>query len=111
MSGRTIIVAFLLLAASCAQTSLEADDKDMANGVKYAVAYCLSNTYAGSEFAADALYVSGSYIQTGRNGLSVYAAIREFVDACRRTRYLSKHDRNLDICNVSICMMQRTCKN
>lgn len=99
MPGRTMIASFMLLAAFCAQGSAESSgkDKDLANGVKYAVAYCLSKTYTGSEFASDALYVSGSYIQTGRNGLPVYEAIREYVDAYLKTGYSSKHDRNLDI--------------
>jgi Type VI secretion system (T6SS), amidase immunity protein len=67
------------------------------NGVKYAVSYCLSKAYKGSEFSRDAKLMSGSYIQNGSYGIDVYESIREFVDTYTKQKYMSKHGNNLDI--------------
>jgi hypothetical protein len=84
-----------LFLISCASTI--ASPYDYSNEKKYAVAYCLSTTYENSEYSKDARYVSGAYIQKGELGLNVYEAIRDYVMTYKQKKYLSKHERNLNI--------------
>ena len=84
-----------LFLISCASTI--AAPYDYSNEKKYAVAYCLSSAYENSEYSKDAGYVSGAYIQKGELGLNVYEAIRDYVTIYKQKKYLSKHDRNLNI--------------
>ncbi len=67
------------------------------NEKKYAVAYCLSNSYPDSAFSKDAGYIAGAYLEKGNFGLDMYEGIREFVSSYREKSYVSKHDRNLKI--------------
>jgi hypothetical protein len=57
----------------------------------------LSYAYENTEYSKDAGYVSGAYIQKGDLGLNVYEAIRDYVTIYKQKKYLSKHDRNLNI--------------
>lgn len=90
----TSIVAYLLL-TSCA--TYAGQEHKAANEIKYAVSYCLSLSYSGSEFSSDARYVAGAYLQKGEFGIDMYESIRGFVDEYMNTPYLSKHNRNLTI--------------
>ena len=94
--GIKIVTCFTsLLLISCASSL--ASTYDYSNEKKYAVAFCLSSAYENSEYSTDAGYVSGAYIQKGDLGLNVYEAIRDYVTIYKHKKYLSKHDRNLNI--------------
>ena len=94
--GTKVVLAICCCILSACAASREGQ-KYPANEKKYAVAYCLSNSYPNSEFSEDSVYVSGAYLQKGDFGLDMYEEIREFVSSYRKKRYLSKHDRNLNI--------------
>ena len=98
MGVRVVLYACILGLCSCA--TVQADKgkvSDIANEKKYAVAYCLSKTYPGSEFSSDSKHIAGSYIQKGHFGIHVYESIRNDVDTYRGKKYVSKHEINLDI--------------
>ena len=93
MSPRIISLLAILCSSHAVANQVVAHD----NGVKYAVSYCLSKAYEGSEFSMDAKLVSGSYVQNGSYGIDVYESIQGFVDTYTQQKYLSKHRNNLDI--------------
>ena len=93
MDSRIIIVLTLL----CSSWAIANQEIKQNNEVKYAVSYCLSKTYQGTEFSSDAVYISGAYLQKGTYSLDMYESIRSFVDSYIQIKYVSKHDRNLDI--------------
>ena len=92
-----ILLASFYMCVSVADTQEGATPPELNNEINYGIAYCLSQAYPGSEFASDSLYISGSYLQKVDFGIHVYEAIRDFVDAYRQKRMVSKHGRNLDI--------------
>ncbi len=94
--GTKIILCICCLFFSACATSSEALSAPE-NEKKYAVAYCLSNSYPDSGFSKDAGYISGAYLQKGNFGLDMYEGIRKFVSSYREKSYVSKHDRNLNI--------------
>lgn len=89
------IIIPLLFICSLSATASTPIDRD--NEVKYAVSYCLSKAYPDSNYAKDALYISGAYLQKGSYGLHVYESIRNFVDGYIQKKYVSKHDKELSI--------------
>ena len=86
-----------LLALLCSSSALAKGKTNISNEIKYAVSYCLSKSYSGSSFSNDARYISGAYLQKGNYGLDMYESIRDSVDSLTKTKYVSKHDKNLDI--------------
>ena len=98
MGVRVVLYACILGLCSCTAAQGNKDRvSDIANEKKYAVAYCLSKIYPGSEFSSDSKHIAGSYIQKGRFGIHVYESIRNDVDTYRGKKYVSKHEINLDI--------------
>ncbi len=97
MDIRIIFLVPIIFLASCASVHVKNTPHKINNGVKYGVAYCLSKTYPNTEFSSDSRHVSGSYIQVGSYGIHVYEAIREYVDIYQQKKYVSKHNKNLDI--------------
>lgn len=95
--GAKIASVLLCCVATASCATPETTDRSKLNEVKYAVAYCLSESYPESEFSKDAGHVSGAYLQKGDYGIDTYETIRNFVDSYRREPLLSKHDRNLNI--------------
>lgn len=95
MRVKVVIGLVCLMTMSCATTGtlLKAQENEM----KYAVAYCLSQSYPNSEFSNDAEYVAGAYLQKGSFGIDMYEKIREYVSQYRSEKYVSKHDRNLNV--------------
>ncbi len=86
-----------LLAIMCSSCAVATPKVGHDNEVKYAVSYCLSKAYEGSDFSKDAAHISGAYLQKGNYGLDMYESIRDFVDAYTQKRYVSKHGKNLNI--------------
>lgn len=95
MGTKIVAVIACMALTSCAVHG--SPKREITNESKYAVSYCLSLSYSDSEFSSDARYVAGAYLQNGEFGIDMYEAIRGFVGNYRKTSYLSKHDRNLDI--------------
>ena len=87
----------ILLAVLCSSCAAATPKYEHINEVKYAVSYCLSKSYQGSNFSSDAAHVSGAYLQKGSYGLDMYESVRDFVDLYSQKKYMSKHERNLDI--------------
>jgi hypothetical protein len=95
MGTKIVVVVACMVLASCAAHGSQ--NREITNESKYGVSYCLSLSYSDSGFASDAKYVAGAYLQNGEFGVDMYEAIRGFVENYRKTPYLSKHGRNLDI--------------
>jgi len=98
MDFRIILCASVIGLCSCA---MDQDKKgnllDIDNEKKYGVAYCLSKTYPSSQFSSDSKHIAGSYLQKGSFGIHVYESMRNYVGSYRKTKYISKHGKNLDI--------------
>jgi len=97
MGIRVIFFVLIIFLASCTSVHKKETPSEMSNGIKYSIAYCLSKTYPNSEFSSDSRHISGSYIQVGSYGIQVYESIRKFVNAYQQKKYVSKHNRNLNI--------------
>ncbi len=97
MDIRIIFFVPIFFLASCASVHVKNTTPEMNNGLKYGVAYCLSKTYPNTEFSSDSQYISGSYIQIGSYGIHVYESIRDYIDIYLQKKYVSKHNKNLDI--------------
>ncbi len=87
----------IMFLASSVSANAKKPPYEMSNGIKYGVAYCLSQTYLNTEFSSDSRHISGTYIQLGSYGLQVYQSIRDYVDTYKKNKYPSKHNNNLDI--------------
>jgi len=97
MAIRIILIMAMISLSSCLSSKIINSADETRNGIKYGIAYCLSKTYAKTAFSSDSRHISGSYIQTGSYGIQVYESIRGYVDAYQQKKYLSKHNKNLDI--------------
>lgn len=86
-----------LLAVICSSCAVADQESKYNNEVNYAISYCLSKAYQGSNFSSDAGHISGAYLQKGSYGLDMYESLRDFVDSYTQKKYMSKHGRNLNI--------------
>jgi hypothetical protein len=67
------------------------------NEQKYAISFCLAQSYPSTPMAADAIHVAGGYLDKGSHGIDMYEGIREYVLKYKSTSYLSKENKNLSI--------------
>ncbi len=97
MKIRIILFLPIMFLAPSVSANAKNPSHEMNNGIKYGIAYCLSQIYPNTEFSSDSRNISGSYIQLGSYGIQVYQSIRDYVDTYQKKRYPSKHNNNLDI--------------
>lgn len=83
---KLLLVILILYACTSTEKYRIVEDKNSLL-VEYAVAYCLSKSYPGTDYSLDATYVAGSYLQKGDSGLDKYF----------EKNYISKQGKNLVI--------------
>lgn len=97
MGAKLVVIVSLVFLAACSHLSSKQNDTSGDILIEYAIAYCLSNSYVGTDYSSDARYVAGSYLQKGEADLDKYQSIRSYVDQYIEKDYTSKHGRNLEI--------------
>lgn len=97
MGAKLITIASLAFLVACSHLAPKESGDSGGFLIEYAIAYCLSKSYVGTDYSSDARHIAGAYLQKGESGLDKYQSIRNYVDQHIEKDYTSKHGRNLEI--------------